>query len=414
MVASEQHSVEIIATPYHQNVTEGTELQITHDLTAEMLQLTDQPITPPLVRSLQEKHGDDLASAMLSSASLQSKACEKLGTGPWWVTDRALQQSTPWQVAKLKSNWFDSGLVADLCCGIGGDAKWIAARGETSAIDLDPIIAAMAAANLSDTNASVSCGDATMRELPQDSIIHIDPDRREDGQRRSAAEHCTPPWEFVVETINRTRGGIVKLAPAAEIDCEGLPPTHRTWISLKGSVREQSLLFGDVASRFANQAADRSAIMLDRAGKACRYLPSVATEPKAEIETKPAAMMVDPDAAIRASGLTDCFAREHGLSVLGLPSGFLTGSADANTDHRHAICEEVMWTGSPDDRKLRRELRARDAYPVRIKVRGASFDPAAMQKKYRSCGDTPVTLWVGRVGKRHYAAITKNESFVRD
>ena len=72
-----------------------------------------------------------------------------------------------------------------------------------------------------------------------------------------------------------------------------------------------------------------------------------------------------------------------------------------------AVIGEVLWSGSCDDRKLRKELRRRGAYPAVIKVRGTDHDPAQLSKRYRKCGDQPVALWIGRTGSGAYAALTQ-------
>ena len=103
---------------------------------------------------------------LLPSPHSKTKRRKKLAQDPsmprvWWVTKRALQQATAWQVARLKSDWFDDQLVYDLCCGIGGDAIHLTQRGPLVAVDSNPLIADMAAANLAGNDcvarASSSC-----------------------------------------------------------------------------------------------------------------------------------------------------------------------------------------------------------------------------------------------------------------
>ncbi len=121
-------------------------------------------------------------------------------------------------------------------------------------------------------------------------------------------------------------------------------------------------------------------------------------------------MLVDPDAAIRAAGLTETFARMHACKILGSPSGFLTCDDSAlitPSISPMVVTGTVIWSGSCDDRKLRKELRSRGVYPAIIKVRGTDHDPAMLAKRYRKCGDEPVTLWIGRTGSGVFAAITR-------
>ncbi|MEM9828484.1 MAG: hypothetical protein AAF958_17985, partial [Planctomycetota bacterium] len=134
--------------------------------------------------------------------------------------------------------------------------------------------------------------------------------------------------------------------------------------------------------------------------------------------------LIDPHAAIRAAGLTAAFAAQHAMSFLDGAAGFLTSdhlSGDdaiaagddpaAGEDTWPATVGEVIWSGSADDRKLRRELRRLDVYPIRIKVRGDGPDPAVLLRRYRQLGSQPVTLWLGRCGNRRFAACTQIAGF---
>ena len=375
-------------------------------------QLADSPPSPAKIKSLQRQFGNDLSRDLLTAASLQRKAREKFGVGTWWVTEKSLQQATPWQVARVKSQWFTDLSVYDLCNGIGGDTLQLAGRGPVVGIDSDRRLVSMAAANLgARSTAAVVCADVRLYPISPAAAIHIDPDRRSDGRRSSRPESYSPSWSEVCELVGKSPAALIKLAPAASLDRSNLPENHCVFISLRGSVREQSLLLGNVRENFLaihGLPADlgQSALIVDRDGHQTVFAPSVPSDIPADIDDSPGEFMIDPDAAIRAAGLTDAFAIQYGLSTLGGPAGFLTLATNAPPPKELAITERVLWIGSSDDRQLRRELRLRDFYPQRIKSRGVEFDPARLQKRLRNCGEQPITLWIGRNGPRQYAVIT--------
>ena len=167
---------------------------------------------------LRIKFGQPLANLIAESASLQHKAKRKFGEPSgstannesitWWVTRRSLQQATAWQVAQLKASWMGDSVVHDLCCAIGGDAIALAARGPTIAVDRDPVMVAMAEANLSaaiplqsssQRSWQTRCDDVVSFPLPQESTLHIDPDRRTDGKNRGTrAQSFSPTWDEVL------------------------------------------------------------------------------------------------------------------------------------------------------------------------------------------------------------------------
>ncbi len=397
--------------------------------------------------TIRQQVSSELAGFVITVADLQAKAARKLQAPDdtpriWWVTEKSLQQSTPWQVARLKSMWFADETVFDLCCGHGGDARQLKQRGPVVAIDADPLVAELAAANLdldqvsllnanciqadhSDAGATsltlphgqVICADVARVQLPQDSWISLDPDRRPSSPANGSTQHGStrtiqpdhyqPDWQTVLQIIRRSAGASIKLAPAANPAVDQLPEFHRCWISLSGSVREQTLLSGGTVTNSRLPVAGRSAAVVKSNGTAHWFIaePDVIAT-RAPMTNKPLAWIVDPDAAIRAAGLTEAYAVKNQLSLLGRASGFLTGAA-APIKPNLAMSAEVIWSGSCDDRKLRRELRQRNFYPAVIKVRGTDHNPEQLTRKYRKCGEQPVCLWIGRGKDRVFAAITQ-------
>ncbi|MEL7338474.1 MAG: class I SAM-dependent methyltransferase, partial [Planctomycetota bacterium] len=107
------------------------------------------------IRELRTQLGEDLCQVVLQAARLQPKAREKFGDGIWWCTERALQQATPRPVAELKASFCGGADQLDLCSGIGGDAIAMALRlrkdDELTVVDRDPLMIAMARANLDQT-----------------------------------------------------------------------------------------------------------------------------------------------------------------------------------------------------------------------------------------------------------------------
>ncbi|WP_182864848.1 hypothetical protein [Stieleria mannarensis] len=365
--------------------------------------------------------GEDLAAVVLVSLNLQSKARAKLGDGIWWCTERSLRQATPASVADLKARWMHCTTVVDGCCGLGADTLAIAkACGSSNrpitAVDTDPMMVAMATENLRlnlgsiPAKLDVRCDDVATFAIPGDATVHLDPDRRNDAGRKVRPEDYSPPWDVVEQVLDRCQAGIVKLAPAAEI--EDRSQRHRVWISLDGSVREQTLLTASAIDRAGASLGQRlaesarSAVVLGKDGNVAVHSNERIDQTVARHD-KPLAYLADPDAAIRAAGLTESFADRHGYAAIGGPSGFLTGETEITGDL--AICEPVIWSGACDDRKLRKTLRSMNCYPWRVKTRGVSQNPNVLEKRYRPCGERPVTLWIGKGIRRQFAALTAPE-----
>ena len=366
---------------------------------------------PRLNARVRELVGEECLGLVVATAQLQPKAIAKLGEGLWWATDRALQQASARRVADCKANWFGDAPVFDLCCGIGGDTIAFAERGPVTGVDRDLGLIAMARENVRlNSDHANRCrfvgGDVCDLKIPADALLHIDPDRRDGATRRTRPEGYSPTWDEVETLIDGCAGAAIKVAPAAELHERA--NRCRVWISLGGSVREQSLLVGAALERAKDvlsldSDADRAALVLGNDGGNAVF---ARTHQETSCDTSGQAreFMVDPDAAIRAAGLTVDFANRFGLATIGDPSGFLTGDV-AELDGL-ATCERVLWQGSCDDRKLRKTLRQLDAFPRRVKTRGVSHDANQLERRYRDCGEKPISLWIGRASKRHYAVVT--------
>lgn len=365
----------------------------------------DVIVNRSLVAEINQIYPGEVADLVLGSIEAQSKLRSKFGDGVWLGHGDCVMQSTAPLVADLKASWLLDAPVVDVCCGIGGDAMALARRGSVRLIDKNPamVVAAM-------SNASVDAGevaDATTLNLSGEAV-HIDPDRRANGNRHSNADFYLPDWDQTLEICRRFDAAIVKVAPAAELVDHA--DRHRAWISLSGSVREQTLLMGNAIGDAKVSAGTRSAWRLKKSGPPNVFEASPTDRPPSWTD-RPSDWLIDPDRCVRAAGLTESFAAEFGMNPVGGPAGFLTAStaavdASINQWKGIAIASPVVWQGSVDDRKLRKVLRTNHWSVEVVKVRGGGADPAALQRRYQSIGDQPVTLWMGTVGKRRYAAVT--------
>ncbi len=399
-------------------------------------QIAAGPIIPAVATSLRRRHENDAATMILAIASVQPRALEKFGPGVWMATAKSIAQATDRCVAQYKASLFGEATVFDLCSGIGGDAMELAKRGPVVAIDLDPQIAAMAAANLtldsanhSDSNrvTTAVCGDVTRYPLPPDVAVHIDPDRRPSAKSRVVQPSSyLPSMDEVARLICGGRSAIVKLAPAARLDqdvrsdlaSEMLTESHRQWISLDGSVREQSLLCGSCVSSAGVALGGRSAIRVWAGGRrecfsigAADALRLAERDRSIESITEVPPYLIDVDPAVRAAGLSSSIAAARGWSSLGGPAGFL-GCETLATDRTLAQVFETLWSGPADLKRIKRWTREQGLWVESVKVRGTGQDPAAWTKTLRGeigrDGSNVVVCFISRwADGTTYAAIAR-------
>jgi len=398
--------------------------------------LVKDGITAPKLKRLREHFGERTATTLAEIASQQARARLKFGPGDWLATAKSVAQATERHVARYKAGLFGSQAVFDLCGGIGGDAMELARRGPVISIDADPQISALATANLlldrvawrNETAAktpadrtgpsppftppqvAVVTADVTRYPIPAGFAIHIDPDRRPEEIRtpatsayRSSAESVRvvaperyqPRLSEVRQLLENRSAWIVKLAPAAALEVdpdanEWLSTSHRQWISFDGSVREQCLLGGSTQTLAGVTAGGRSAVRLGREGLRYRFVVDAATvadlpalDRSVANASDPGDFIFDPDPAIRAAGLSACFATHNGWACLGGPAGFLCGDElPMQTGWGQAF--RTLWSGSADLRRIRKFLRTDQFEIGTVKVRGTSHDPAMLLRQLRS------------------------------
>lgn len=121
------------------------------NLLAELSQL---PITPhnhlQLAEQLRRRVEPTIAQAAIETALLRQQANSKFSrAGQMFFTRPGLEQASSETVANHRAGRFAGlGWVADLCCGLGGDALALAAHCQVVGLDLDPLRLWLAQANV--------------------------------------------------------------------------------------------------------------------------------------------------------------------------------------------------------------------------------------------------------------------------
>ncbi len=253
-------------------------------------------------------------------------------------TRDGLEQATRLVVAARHAQRFRASgatRVADLGCGIGGDALAIAGLGlDVLAVDIDPDAAGAVAANLRDfEGAEVRLGDVTdldMDELAAEGVdaIFADPARRTGASRGSARitdpEQWSPPlsralgWASTIERVG------IKVAPG--IAYEHIPSSwHAQWVSVGGDLVEASLW----SPALSPEGRGRSCLLLDEAG-AAHALSSpegmAANTPAESRGGRPlGAIIAEADPAVIRSGLLGRARGRVGAGIVSEKIAYLTG-----------------------------------------------------------------------------------------
>lgn len=370
----------------------------------EVPQLTSQHDVVRAVSTLRKAgHSPGLVAAVLAQARLRERAGAKFGpfAQRMLFTDAGLQQASRLNVAAQHAGRFARagiGWVADLGCGIGGDAMAIAALDvEVTAVERDEATAAIAAYNLAPwANASVEHADATSADLTGIGAVFLDPARRDGARRLADPGDWSPSLDFAFGLADRLPVG-VKLGPGIDRD---LIPEHAEaqWISVDREVVELGVWTGPLA----REGVRRSALVLGAHGAA--ELTAAADSPDAEPGTLGRYLFEPDGAVIRARLIGDLARALHGR-MLDATIAWITADELVSTPFAQAF--EVVAELPLDRRALKRELRSRGIGTLEIKKLGVDVDPAQFRAGLELRGDAAATLVLTRIAGRRRAILVE-------
>lgn len=390
------------------------------------------------------------SAQIISLAQARTRARTKFGerARTLMLTQEASEQATRPMIAHYRADRLARvpGLVADLGCGIGSDtAVYAAARGSVVAVELDPLTASFAAANLAFCpRARVYSGDVTAynpasgagSEAPltdgaggSPAILWLDPARRElRGARKAQTERLfdpeafSPPFSFV---LNLARTGApmgVKLGPG--FPHEGIPspeniaseanPAPRVeaeWIQSEGSLAELVLWFNALAqegvARTATSvrelSADTASPATEATGEVADLLPPyeavsfrstlTAAEAERSVEVpvslpQPGEYLLEPAPAIVRSHLVPEFAQSIGAQLLDEHLAYLCSTEPV--EHPLVACYEVLEEIPLQEKQLKRWVREQGFTALTIKKRGVDIVPEQLRARLLgSAGSKP-------------------------
>lgn len=337
-----------------------------------------------------------LVAAALTQSRLRARAHAKFGAfaDAMLFTAEGLEQATRLEVAARHAQRYAAAgaeRVADLGCGIGGDAMALAGLDRAVlAVERDELTAAVATVNLRHwPDAEVRCDDAMTTDLRGVSGAFLDPARRTtSGRRVLDPRQASPPWHAVLDIAERLPATGVKVAPGIPRD---LPPegTETQWVSVDGAVVEAGVWFGPLARPGVRRSAlvlrDGRATQLDDAGGGANQ---AGTGPVGDY-------LYEPDGAVVRAGLVGAVAAAVAGRLLDASIAFVTSDHLVATPVARAfVVEDQMPFGL---KALRARLRSRGVGRVEIIKRGSAVDVEQLRAQLRLAGDGEATVVLTRV-----------------
>jgi THUMP domain-like len=350
-----------------------------------------------------------LASLAVTQAVLRVRARPRFGSDAdvmLW-TEAGLEQATRAVVAGHRARRFaevGASAVADLCCGVGGDLLALLRAGlpGVRGVDVDPVTAALAAANVAALGladrAEVVNGDVTRLDLAGTDAAFVDPARRTAAGRRTFDPGAySPPFSFVAELAARVPATAAKVAPGIPHELVARD-AEAEWVSDHGEVKEATLWHGPFAG------------LRGPARRRATLLPTGATVVDDPSLGPPAVGVIggwlhEPDGAVVRAGLV--------AEVAAAVGAHLVDPAIAYVSTDEPVASPFL-TGFRVDavlpfqlKRLRAALHERGAGDVVVKKRGSAVDPDDLRRRLRLDGDGPMwTVLLTRIGADPVAVLS--------
>ncbi|MGX9874269.1 THUMP-like domain-containing protein [Streptomyces cellulosae] len=345
---------------------------------------------------LRRDHPAELVSAALGQARLRQRAMAKFGAedaARMFFTPNGVEQSTRRSVAAYRAERLrEAGVrsVADLCCGIGGDAIALARAGiRVLAVDRDPQTAAAARANAEALGLSglieVREADVTEVDTSGYDAVFVDPARRSSKRGRIFdPEAYSPPLSWAVEAaLKAPVAAALKIAPG--VPHEAIPAeAEAEWISDGGDVKEAVLWFGTAPGTV------RATLLPGPRTLVSRGLPDPEVRPVGRY-------LYEPDGAVIRSHLVAEAAEPLAGGLIDPTIAYIT--ADTLTPTPYATAYEITDRLPFNVKKLKALLREREVGVLTVKKRGSAVEPEELRRKAlpKPHGTASVTVFLTRV-----------------
>lgn len=369
-----------------------------------------------LASSLRERYPPGLVAAALTQQALRAAARAKFSRAEQMLFTRpGLEQaSSELTASHAAARYPDDWLVADLCCGIGGNLIALAtaqpaelasdsaaaSRRELSprrvlGVDRDPVNLAFARHNAAVYGAAagaVAMVSADVRETGLAGVdgVFIDPARRADG-RRLAAGRSEPPLRWCLDLAGRVPAVGIKAAPGLPRDL--VPAGWEAEFVAVGRDLKEALLWSPALA-----TAQRRATVLPSGGTL------TAADPGADVAVAaPGAFLLDPSPAVTRAGLVEELARRLGAWKIDPEIAFLSADRELRTPFARTlrVLESAPW----HERNFARRLAELGIGAADIRRRGLAGDVQQIHRRLGLHGPGRATVVITRHHDRPWGLI---------
>jgi hypothetical protein len=367
----------------------------------------------------------DLVVDALAQHELRLRARAKFSRAmDMFFTRAGLEQASAEVIAGHRlARYAGARLVADLCCGIGGDLTALAAGRRVLAVDRDPLHLRMALANAGayGVAAGVTAVAADVREVSLGGVVgsrpalggversglalggvegsglagrgvdavFIDPARRAGGRRLRAGD-SEPPLDWclgLADTVARTG---IKAAPGLPRDA--VPPAWELEFIAVGRDLKEAVAWSPALAT----AATRATVLPGG------HTLTPGTGGPVPVRA-PGGFLLDPSPAVTRAGVVEDLASLAGAWKIDEQIAFLSADTAVHTPFARTL--QVIDSAPWHQRSLPARLRALDVGAVDIRRRGLAGDVAELHRQLRLSGSRRVTLVMTRVQDRPWGLV---------
>jgi SAM-dependent methyltransferase len=357
-----------------------------------------------LATELRGQYPAGLVAAALTQQSLRVAAREKFSrAAEMYFTRAGLEQASAEQAAAHSAGRFAGlDLVADLCCGIGGDLIELAsAARQVLAVDADLETLEFAMRNVAVRGASgrvtAVCADVRALSLAGVGGAFIDPARRASGRRLRTGD-SEPPLNWCFSLIRQVPRVCVKAAPG--LPHELVPGGWEVEFVAIGRALKEALLWSPTLATTQRRATLLPALDVDVAAAGGTLVASAAEPARV---SEPGEYLLDPNPAVTRAGLVAELAREIGAWQIDPMIAFLSLDRPVSTVFARTlrILESMPW----HEREVARKLRELGVGAADIRRRGLAGDVHHIRRRLALQGDRSATIVITRRNGRPWGLI---------
>lgn len=292
----------------------------------------------------------------------------------WLFTNTSVQQATHPAIATHHAARFQGcSHIVEVCSGAGIDTRALArVSARVTTFEADPVTAAIVQGNLHRTGVAnvnvvpeaVPC--STYREaLATADGLWADPSRRDEhAARQRRGSTYDPPIGLFTTAPSTLRVLGIKVGPGDTLDADLTFRTTSEYIGWRDECRERVLWRG----------SDTPLVSLVDTN--VTWKPTATPQAVHVVQPLPGMTLIEPHAAVIASGSVTAYFAHIGANVLDHRIGYGLCTADPGPSALHRRFTLLQVDQGIDTKRMRRQVRALGWGPgSEVKKRGVDIDP---------------------------------------